>query len=139
MIKELVKDILQVESKEIIPDIVATILQQIKLNTDKSLRIVKDVPLQTKATITDITSVLTQGATTKSSSVSDDTSRYPSEHNTESNNNLLTQDDDKNQSSVECSESKAGNCKKIMSQETQSRKNTLLQSRRSPWINAENT
>eukprot|EP00957_Ditylum_brightwellii_P153503 11683121-Ditylum_brightwellii.AAC.1 len=59
IIKELVKDILQAESKEVIPNIVATILQQIKSSTDKSLRVVKDVPEQTKATITDKTGVVT--------------------------------------------------------------------------------
>eukprot|EP00957_Ditylum_brightwellii_P040169 3040040-Ditylum_brightwellii.AAC.1 len=106
MIKELVKDILQAELKEIIPNIVATILQQMKSSTDKSLRIVKDVPVQTKATITDETSVVTittQGETTKSLSVSDDTSQYQSEYDTEINNNLLTQDDDENQSNVKYS------------------------------------
>eukprot|EP00957_Ditylum_brightwellii_P122569 9346862-Ditylum_brightwellii.AAC.1 len=53
MIKEIVKDMLQAESKEILPEIVTTLLQQIKESTDHSLRIVKDVPGQTKPTNTD--------------------------------------------------------------------------------------
>eukprot|EP00957_Ditylum_brightwellii_P101485 7733641-Ditylum_brightwellii.AAC.1 len=75
MIKELVKDILQAELKEILLDIVSTILQQIKSSTDKLLRIVKNVSVQTKATIMDKMRVLTattQGASTESLSESDE-------------------------------------------------------------------
>eukprot|EP00957_Ditylum_brightwellii_P105110 8011693-Ditylum_brightwellii.AAC.1 len=60
MIKEIVKDILQATLKEILPEIVTMILQQIKESTNKSLRIVKDVPGQTKPTNTNKMSVLTQ-------------------------------------------------------------------------------
>eukprot|EP00957_Ditylum_brightwellii_P018463 1388677-Ditylum_brightwellii.AAC.1 len=97
MIKELVKDILQAELKEIILDIVATILQQIKLSTDKLLRIIKDVPVQTKAMITDEMGVLTattQGASTESSLESDETSVYQSEDS----DNILTQEEVETQS-----------------------------------------
>eukprot|EP00957_Ditylum_brightwellii_P089284 6798554-Ditylum_brightwellii.AAC.1 len=60
MIKGIVKDILQAELKEILPETVTTILQQIKESTNQSLQIVKDVPGQTKPTNTDEVSVLTQ-------------------------------------------------------------------------------
>ena len=54
------KDILRAELKEILPEIVTTILQQIKESTDHLLWLVKDVPGQTKTTDTDELSVLTQ-------------------------------------------------------------------------------
>eukprot|EP00957_Ditylum_brightwellii_P019101 1437751-Ditylum_brightwellii.AAC.1 len=60
MIKEIVKDILQAELKEILPEIGTTILQQIKESADTLLFIVKDIPGQTKPTNTDDMSVLTQ-------------------------------------------------------------------------------
>eukprot|EP00957_Ditylum_brightwellii_P043160 3271023-Ditylum_brightwellii.AAC.1 len=60
MIKEIVIDILQAELKAILPEIVTTILQQIKESTDQSLLLVKDVPGQTKPMDTDELSVLTQ-------------------------------------------------------------------------------
>ena len=60
MIKEIVKDILQAELKAILPEIVTTILQQIKESTDQSLWLVKDVPGQMKPMDTDELSVLTQ-------------------------------------------------------------------------------
>eukprot|EP00957_Ditylum_brightwellii_P093833 7145818-Ditylum_brightwellii.AAC.1 len=60
MIKEIVKDILQAELKAKLPDIVATILQQIKESTYQSLWLVKEVPGQTKPTDSDELSVLTQ-------------------------------------------------------------------------------
>eukprot|EP00957_Ditylum_brightwellii_P038651 2921777-Ditylum_brightwellii.AAC.1 len=122
MIKDLVKDILQAELKEITPDIVATILLQIKLSTDKLLRIVKDVPVQTKATIMDETSVITattQGATTKSLSESNDMLLYQSEQDIDSDNNLLTQDDEEIQR-YEKPAAKLSNSKNPISQETQS-------------------
>eukprot|EP00957_Ditylum_brightwellii_P099197 7555560-Ditylum_brightwellii.AAC.1 len=53
MIKEIVKDILQAELTEILPEIVTTTLQQIKESTNQLLRIIKDVPGQTKPTDTD--------------------------------------------------------------------------------------
>eukprot|EP00957_Ditylum_brightwellii_P109880 8381668-Ditylum_brightwellii.AAC.1 len=53
MIKETVKDILQAELKAIMPEIVKTILQQIKESTDQLPWLVKDVPGQTKPTDTD--------------------------------------------------------------------------------------
>eukprot|EP00957_Ditylum_brightwellii_P089813 6839984-Ditylum_brightwellii.AAC.1 len=53
MIKEVVKDILQAESKAILPEIVTMILQQIKKSTDQLIWLVKDVPGQTKPTDTD--------------------------------------------------------------------------------------
>eukprot|EP00957_Ditylum_brightwellii_P098707 7518987-Ditylum_brightwellii.AAC.1 len=59
-IKETVKNILQAESKEILPEIVTMIQQQIKESTNHLLRIVKDVPGQAKPTNTDEMSVLTQ-------------------------------------------------------------------------------
>eukprot|EP00957_Ditylum_brightwellii_P159099 12108934-Ditylum_brightwellii.AAC.1 len=74
MIKEIMKYIFQAESKEILPEIVTTILQQIKESTDQLLRIVKDVPGQTKPKNTDEMSVLTQttqGASKESSSDSE--------------------------------------------------------------------
>eukprot|EP00957_Ditylum_brightwellii_P140090 10674280-Ditylum_brightwellii.AAC.1 len=92
MIKELMKDILQAELKEIIPEIVAMILQQIKSSTEKLLHIVKDVPVQTKAMIMDKTSVLTastQGASTESSSESDEMLVYQSEDG----DNIITQEE----------------------------------------------
>eukprot|EP00957_Ditylum_brightwellii_P071068 5400555-Ditylum_brightwellii.AAC.1 len=73
-------------------DIVSTILQQIKLSTDKLLHIVKDVPVQTKATIINKTCVLTattQGANTASLSESDETSVYQSDDG----DNILTQEE----------------------------------------------
>eukprot|EP00957_Ditylum_brightwellii_P002353 180471-Ditylum_brightwellii.AAC.1 len=60
MIKELVNDILQTELKEILTEIVTTTLQQIKESTNQLLRIVKDVPGQTKPTNMDKMSVSTQ-------------------------------------------------------------------------------
>eukprot|EP00957_Ditylum_brightwellii_P103513 7886910-Ditylum_brightwellii.AAC.1 len=92
MIREQVKDILQAELKEIIPDIVSTILQQIKSSTDKLLHTVKDVPVQTKTTITDKVSVLTattQGASTESWLESDEMLAYQSEDS----DNILTQEE----------------------------------------------
>eukprot|EP00957_Ditylum_brightwellii_P054033 4092627-Ditylum_brightwellii.AAC.1 len=53
MIKIIVKDILQAKLKAILPEIITTILQQIKESTDQSLRLVKDVPGQTKPTDSD--------------------------------------------------------------------------------------
>eukprot|EP00957_Ditylum_brightwellii_P195719 14911740-Ditylum_brightwellii.AAC.1 len=82
MIKEIVKDILQAELKEILLEIVLTILQQIKEITDKLLRMVKDIPGQTKTTNTDDMSILTittQGARKESSSDSDEISAFQSE------------------------------------------------------------
>eukprot|EP00957_Ditylum_brightwellii_P168650 12836620-Ditylum_brightwellii.AAC.1 len=101
MIKNLVKDILQAELNKIIPDTVATILQQIKLSTYKLLHIDKEVPVHTKVTIMDETSVIAatvEGATTESSSEPDDMSLYQSEQDIDSNNNLLTQNDEETQS-----------------------------------------
>eukprot|EP00957_Ditylum_brightwellii_P135072 10298465-Ditylum_brightwellii.AAC.1 len=92
MIKELVKDILQAELKEIIPDKVATILQPIKSSTDKLICIAKDGPVQTKAMITDKTSVTTataQRESTESSSESVETSVYQ----LEDGDNILTQEE----------------------------------------------
>eukprot|EP00957_Ditylum_brightwellii_P192507 14657641-Ditylum_brightwellii.AAC.1 len=92
MIQEIVKDILQAELKEILPEIVATILQQIKESTNQSLQIVKDVPGQTKPTNTDNMSVLTQttqGASNESSL--DSEAITPSESEEEAV--LLTQED----------------------------------------------
>eukprot|EP00957_Ditylum_brightwellii_P022044 1663452-Ditylum_brightwellii.AAC.1 len=60
MIKKIVKDILQAESKAILPEIVTTILEQIKESTDHLLWLVKGVPGQTKPTDIDEMSVLTQ-------------------------------------------------------------------------------
>eukprot|EP00957_Ditylum_brightwellii_P091973 7002688-Ditylum_brightwellii.AAC.1 len=91
MIKEVVKDILQAGLKEIIPDIVAMILQQIKSSTDKLLRIIKDGPVQRKAAIMDETSVLTattQRASTEASE-SDETLVYQSEDS----DNISTQEE----------------------------------------------
>eukprot|EP00957_Ditylum_brightwellii_P118055 9003302-Ditylum_brightwellii.AAC.1 len=93
MIKEIVKDISQAKLKEILPDIVPTVLQQIKASTDKLLRIVRDVPEQTKAMNIDKTSVLittTQGASNESSLELDKMSAFQSEDNV----NLLTQEDE---------------------------------------------
>eukprot|EP00957_Ditylum_brightwellii_P013890 1047637-Ditylum_brightwellii.AAC.1 len=53
MIKEIVKDILQAELKAMLPEIVTTILQQIKESTDQWLQLVKDVPGQNKPTDSD--------------------------------------------------------------------------------------
>eukprot|EP00957_Ditylum_brightwellii_P133382 10169733-Ditylum_brightwellii.AAC.1 len=92
MIKELVKDILQAKLKDILPDIVSTILQQIKSSTDKLLRIIRDVPVQTKAMTTDKTSVLTattQGASTELSLESDEALVFQSEDS----DNLLLQEE----------------------------------------------
>eukprot|EP00957_Ditylum_brightwellii_P208088 15355815-Ditylum_brightwellii.AAC.1 len=92
MTKEIVKDILQAKLKEISPDIVSTILQQIKLSTNKSLRIIRAVPVQTKAVTMDKTSVLTattQGASIESSSESDKILVLQSEDS----DNLLTQEE----------------------------------------------
>eukprot|EP00957_Ditylum_brightwellii_P001912 146957-Ditylum_brightwellii.AAC.1 len=50
MINEIVKDILQAELNAILPEIVTTILQQIKESTDCSLWLVKDVPGQMRPT-----------------------------------------------------------------------------------------
>eukprot|EP00957_Ditylum_brightwellii_P107945 8233879-Ditylum_brightwellii.AAC.1 len=60
MIKDIVKDILQAELKEILPETMTTILQQIKERTNQLMHIVKDIPTQTKPTNTDKVSVLTQ-------------------------------------------------------------------------------
>eukprot|EP00957_Ditylum_brightwellii_P140518 10705559-Ditylum_brightwellii.AAC.1 len=76
MIKKIVKDILQAELKTILPEIVITILQQIKESTDQLLWLVKDIPGQTKPTDTDKLNVLTQttqGVSRDSSSVSKET------------------------------------------------------------------
>ena len=76
MIKEIVKDILQAELKAILPEIVTTILQQIKESTDQSLWLVKDVPGQNKSTDSDEVSVLTQttqAVSKDSSSASEET------------------------------------------------------------------
>eukprot|EP00957_Ditylum_brightwellii_P061616 4675702-Ditylum_brightwellii.AAC.1 len=82
MIKEIVKNILQAELKEILPEIVSMILQQIKVSTDKLLRIVGDVPGQTKPTNMEKMSVLTtttQGASKESSLDSDEILVFQSE------------------------------------------------------------
>eukprot|EP00957_Ditylum_brightwellii_P037639 2846291-Ditylum_brightwellii.AAC.1 len=92
MIKEIVKDILQVELKVILPEIVTTILQQIKDSTDQSLWVVKDVPGQTKSTDSDKLSVLTQttqGVNKDSSLASKETTPSQPEENT----CLLTQEE----------------------------------------------
>ena len=95
MIEEIVKDILQAELKAILPEIVTTILQQIKESTDQLLQRVKDVPGQTKPTDTDELSVLTQttqGVSRDSSSASEETTPSQSEEDT----CLLTQEDVEN-------------------------------------------
>eukprot|EP00957_Ditylum_brightwellii_P003949 300708-Ditylum_brightwellii.AAC.1 len=65
-----------------LPDVVSTILQQIKTSNDNSLRIIRDFPVQTKAMTKDKTSILTtttQGASIKSLSKSDKMSMFHSE------------------------------------------------------------
>eukprot|EP00957_Ditylum_brightwellii_P178719 13613172-Ditylum_brightwellii.AAC.1 len=85
MIKEIVKDILQADLKEILPEIVTTILQQIKESADQLLWLVKDVPGQMKPTNTDELSVLTQttqAVSRDSSLASEETTPSQSEEET---------------------------------------------------------
>eukprot|EP00957_Ditylum_brightwellii_P058540 4438882-Ditylum_brightwellii.AAC.1 len=92
MIKEIVKDILRAELKAILPEIVTTILQQIKESTDQLLWLVEDIPGQMKPTDTDELSVLTQtnqGVSRDSSLASEETTPSQSEEET----CLLTQED----------------------------------------------
>eukprot|EP00957_Ditylum_brightwellii_P195396 14887326-Ditylum_brightwellii.AAC.2 len=92
MIKEIVKDILQAKLEEILPDIVPMILQQTKLITNKLLRIIRDVLVQTKAMTTNKASILTrttQGASIESLLESDKASVIQSEDG----DNLLTQEE----------------------------------------------
>eukprot|EP00957_Ditylum_brightwellii_P158061 12031753-Ditylum_brightwellii.AAC.1 len=70
----------------------STILQQIKLSTNKLLSIIRDVPEQTKAMTTDKMSVLTatiQGASIESALESDKALVFQSEDG----DNLLTQEE----------------------------------------------
>eukprot|EP00957_Ditylum_brightwellii_P070503 5357466-Ditylum_brightwellii.AAC.1 len=130
MIKEIVKDILQAESKEILPDIVTTILQQIKESANQLLCIVKDVPGQTKPMNMDKMSVLiqtTQGASKES--LSDPEAITPRQ--SEEEVILLTQEDAEKQQNKK-PDAKSNTKKQPITQETQSRKNLLLQNRRSP-------
>ena len=126
---------MQAELKAILPEIVTTILQQIKESTDQSLWLVKDVPGQTKPTDSDKVSVLTQttqGVSRDSSSVSKETTPSQPEEDT----CLLTQEEVEKQEKKNL-DVKSNTKKQPISQETQSRKNLLLQSRRSPQIHGE--
>eukprot|EP00957_Ditylum_brightwellii_P205305 15343301-Ditylum_brightwellii.AAC.1 len=79
----------------------------------------------------DETSVITatiQEATTESLLESNDMTLYQSEQDIDSNNNLLTQDDEETQS-YEKPAANPSNSKNLISQETQSRKTLLLQNR----------
>eukprot|EP00957_Ditylum_brightwellii_P110746 8446089-Ditylum_brightwellii.AAC.1 len=99
MIKEIVKDILQAELKEILPEIVTTILQQIRESTDHLLWLVKDIPGQTKPTDTDEMSFLTQttqGVSRDSSSTSKEITPSQSEEEA----CLLAQEDEAKQGKI---------------------------------------
>ena len=135
MIKEIVKDILQAELKAILPEIVTTIPQQIKESTDQLIWLVKDVPGQTKPMDSDVRSVLTQttqGVSKDSSSASKETPPSQSEEDI----CLLTQEEVEKQEKKNLDDN-SNNKKQPISQETQSRKNLLLQNRRSPQIHGE--
>ena len=99
------------------------------------LWLVKDVLGQTKPTDTDELSVLTQkaqGVSNDSSSVSEETMPSQSEEEV----CLLTQEDVEKQGKTKLNV-KSNTKKQPISQETQSRKNLLLQNRRSPRIHGE--
>ena len=135
MIREIVKDILQAKLKESLPDILSTILQQKKPSADKLLHIIRDIPVQTKAMTMDKTSVLTtatQGASIELLLESDETLVFQSEDG----DDLLKQEEVEIQKHKQPG-AKSNNKKQPISQETQSRKNVLLQNDKSPPIHGD--
>eukprot|EP00957_Ditylum_brightwellii_P033357 2526823-Ditylum_brightwellii.AAC.1 len=118
-----------------LPEMVTTILQQIKESTNHLLWLVKDIPRQTKPTDTDEISVLTQtaqGVSRDSSLASEEI--MPSQ--TEEEACLLTQENVEKQGKTKL-DVKSDIKKQTIFQEIQSRKNLLLQNRGSPRIHGD--